>query len=107
MLNDLDRAAPCTVAIALPRTARPATAAGRTLDRSVLPIAERVRQGWTGIDVRKLQARPRFEIKAASVARDSVIVVVDDPGMGAVRAPGGPLATPTLEALARHRRGLA
>ena len=65
------------------------------------------RSHWQSMALRKVQAPPRFAAKAPAVGPDVAILMADDAGMGAVRAPGGPLATPALEVVARHCRGLA
>jgi arylsulfatase len=100
MLDDLNRATRRTAAIALICVAGPAAAAGQALDRTVLPIAEPARKTYTEVDVRKVDKPPRFKVKAPEGAPNVVIVLVDDLGMGAVTPFGGPIVTPTLEAVA-------
>jgi arylsulfatase len=70
-------------------------------DRTVLPIAPPARAFTTEIDARKVKAPPRFEVKAPRGAPNVVIVLVDDLGFGAPSTFGGPIPTPTMDALAR------
>jgi arylsulfatase len=52
------------------------------------------------LNVRNVQAPPRFEVNAPAGAPNVVIVLIDDLGFGAPSAFGGPIATPTLDRLA-------
>ncbi len=70
------------------------------LDRTALPIAEPQYPAITEEDARKAKAPPRFEVKAPANAPNVVIVLIDDIGFGHSSAFGGPIAMPTLEALA-------
>lgn len=72
------------------------------LDRSVLPIAEPKRPTYTELDVRKVKAPPRFEVKAPAGAPNVVIVLIDDMGFGVPATFGGPVPMPTLESLAQN-----
>ena len=82
-------------------TAQP-QAAG-TLDRTVLPIPEPVRQQpSTELDARNAKAPPRFDVKAPQGAPNVVIVLIDDIGFGHSSAFGGPIQMPTLEKLASN-----
>jgi arylsulfatase len=69
-------------------------------DRTVLPIAEPKRPVYTEIDVRKVKAPPRFDVKAPAGAPNVVIVLIDDLGFGVPSSFGGPVAMPTLDKLA-------
>jgi arylsulfatase len=72
------------------------------MDRTVLPIPEPKRPIYQELDVRKVKAPPRFEVKAPAGAPNVVIVLIDDLGFGATSAFGGPIRTPTLDALAQN-----
>ena len=71
------------------------------LDRSVLPIQEPKQPTYSELDVRNVEAPPRFEVKAPKKAPNVVIVLIDDVGFGATSTFGGPIQTPTLDRLAR------
>jgi len=71
------------------------------LDRTVLPIQEPKQPTYSELDVRNVEAPPRFEVKAPKKAPNVVIVLIDDVGFGATSAFGGPIQTPTLDRLAR------
>jgi arylsulfatase len=86
-----------TVWSAAPASAQPQGA----LDRTVLPIAEPERPVYTELDARNVKPPPRFEVKAPDGAPNVVIILIDDVGFGAAQTFGGPIATPTLERLAR------
>jgi len=77
-----------------------AGAAPAALDRTVLPIPEPPVVPITEMDARKATAPPRFEVKAPAGAPNVVIVLIDDIGFGHTAPFGGPVETPTLEALA-------
>jgi arylsulfatase len=70
------------------------------LDRTVLPIAEPAYPAITEVDARKATPPARFEVKAPERAPNVVIVLIDDIGFGHSESFGGPIRTPTLEALA-------
>ncbi|WP_442919399.1 arylsulfatase [Methylobacterium sp. SyP6R] len=69
-------------------------------DRTVLPIPEPRIPHSTVFDVRNATPPPRFEVKAPAQAPNVLIVLIDDMGFGQSRAFGGPIAMPTVEALA-------
>ena len=69
-------------------------------DRTVLPIREPDRPAYTEIDASKAKAPPAFSVKAPAGAPNVVIVLIDDLGFGATSTFGGPIPTPTLDALA-------
>ncbi len=71
------------------------------LDRTVLPIQEPKQPTYSELDVRNVEAPPRFEVKAPKKAPNVVIVLIDDVGFGAISTFGGPIQTPTLDRLAR------
>ena len=72
------------------------------LDRTILPIQEPARPLYSEIDARKVTMPPRFEVKAPDGAPNIVIVLIDDMGFGVPTAFGGPVAMPTLDALAQQ-----
>lgn len=72
------------------------------MDRTMLPIAEPKPATFTELDARNAKAPPRFEVKSPSGAPNVVIVLIDDVGFGATSTFGGPIQTPTLEALAKN-----
>ncbi|MEE4113703.1 MAG: arylsulfatase, partial [Desulfobacteraceae bacterium] len=55
---------------------------------------------YSELDVRNVQAPPRFEVKAPKNAPNVVIVLIDDIGFGGPSTFGGPIQTPTLDRLA-------
>lgn len=71
------------------------------LDRTVLPIPEPVRPTYSELDARNATPPPRFDIKAPKDAPNVVIILIDDVGFGAAETFGGPIATPTLDRLAK------
>jgi arylsulfatase len=88
-------------------TAAAADPAGRAglaptggLDRTVLPIPEPRNPPITALDVRKVKAPPRLEVKAPPGAPNVVVVLIDDMGFGQPSTFGGGIAMPTLDRLA-------
>ena len=90
-----------TPAVAAPS---PATAAAQPspADRTVLPIPEPAVATIAEVDARKVVPPPRMEVKAPDGAPNVVIVLIDDMGFGATNTFGGPVRTPTLDALANE-----
>jgi len=78
-----------------------AASAQDKLDRTILPIQEPEQPTYSELDVRNVEAPPRFEVKAPKRAPNVVIVLIDDVGFGATSTFGGPIQTPTLDRLAR------
>lgn len=76
--------------------------AQETIDRSVLPIPEPKPPVYTELDVRDVQAPPRFEVKAPEGSPNVVIVLIDDMGFGVADAFGGPVSMPNLTRLATN-----
>jgi arylsulfatase len=74
--------------------------AQETLDRTVLPIAEPKPPTYKELDARNAKPPARFEVKAPGGAPNVVIVLIDDIGFGGPSTFGGPIQTPTLDALA-------
>ncbi len=93
------------VATAFAAVALPVTVAAQTKggpDRTVLPIPEPKRPFYKELDARKVKPPPRFEVKAPAGAPNVVIVLIDDMGFGVPSTFGGPVAMPTLDALAQN-----
>lgn len=78
-----------------------ASAQAAGLDRSILPIAEPARALYSELDVREAKPPVPFKIEAPADAPNVVIVLIDDLGFGATSTFGGPIQTPTLDALAQ------
>jgi len=74
--------------------------AADTLDRTVLPIPEPLRETTDVLDVRKATAPPRFEVKAPEGAPNVLLVLLDDLGFAGTSAFGGPVATPNFDRIA-------
>ena len=77
-----------------------AASAPGTMDRTSLPIQEPERPTYSELDVRNVEAPPLFEVKAPKGAPNVVIILIDDIGFGGPSTFGGPIQTPTLDALA-------
>ncbi len=71
-------------------------------DRTVLPLAEPLRQTSTILDARDATPPPRFEVKAPAGAPNVLLILIDDLGFGGTSAFGGPVATPSFDAIARE-----
>ena len=70
-------------------------------DRTVLPIQEPERPTYSELDVRNVKkVPPLFKVTAPEKAPNVVIVLIDDIGFGGPSTFGGPIQTPTLDALA-------
>ena len=75
--------------------------AQENLDRTVLPIQEPPRPTYSELDARNVKAPPPFQVKAPQGAPNVVIVLIDDIGFGGPSTFGGPIRTPTMDALAQ------
>lgn len=84
------------------KTKEPVMVSEDGLDRTILPIGEPVRPGYTELDVRNAVAPPRFEVKAPKGAPNVVVVLIDDQGFGTSGAFGGQVNEPTLDKLASN-----
>ena len=100
--NRTGRAACVATIVLVAGTAVAQPAAAPAVDRTVLPIAEPARPQITELDARKVQAPPRFEVRAPAGAPNVVIVLIDDLGFGVPAAFGGPVPMPTLARLANE-----
>jgi len=72
-----------------------------SLDRTILPVTEPLRQPSTILDVRDAEAPPRFEVTAPQGAPNVLLVLVDDLGFAGTSSFGGPVPTPTFERIAK------
>lgn len=72
-----------------------------TVDRTQLPVAQPDRPVYSETDVRNVKVPARFEVAAPKDAPNVIIVLIDDLGFGATSTFGGPIATPTLDRLAK------
>ena len=95
----------CTAVVLLASMVGVASAQEK-LDRTVLPIQEPERPTYSELDVRNVEAPPRFEVKAPENAPNVVIVLIDDIGFGGPSTFGGPIQTPTLDQPGRGRAAL-
>jgi len=91
-----------TTLVALFAIAIANVALGQELDRTSLPIQEPKRPTYKELDARNVKAPPRFEVKAPAGAPNVVIVLIDDIGFGGPSTFGGPIRTPTFDALAAN-----
>lgn len=73
-----------------------------SLDRAVLPILPPPAPDYVEMDVKDTTPPPRFEVKAPENAPNVIIVLVDDLGFAGTSTFGGPVATPTFDALAQE-----
>lgn len=71
-------------------------------DRTVLPLAEPARQPSSIVDVRDATPPPRFEVRAPEGAPNVLLILIDDLGFGGTSAFGGPVSTPSFDAIARE-----
>jgi arylsulfatase A-like enzyme len=72
-----------------------------SMNRTVLPIQEPLRQASSTLDVRNATPPPRFEVKAPPGAPNVLLVLVDDLGFAGTSTFGGPVRTPTFDRIAR------
>ncbi len=78
----------------------PSVAQQDGVNRTILPIPEPERPTYDVLDARDVTPPPRFEVTAPEGAPNIVIVLIDDIGFGGPSTFGGPIDTPTLDALA-------
>jgi arylsulfatase len=79
-----------------------AQSAGDTLDRTVLPIPDPKRPLYDELDVRNVPPPEMFKVEAPKDAPNVLIVLVDDLGFAGTGTFGGPVPTPTFDALAQE-----
>jgi arylsulfatase len=78
----------------------PVEAQQQTVNRTILPVIEPEPPIYDVLDARDATPPPRFEVNAPDNAPNVVIVLIDDIGFGGPSTFGGPIQTPTLDALA-------
>jgi arylsulfatase len=100
--NSMLHAAALSLAVSMPCVSGAWAQTGDKVDRTVLPIQEPKRPLYTELDVRSVKTPGHFEVKAPAGAPNVVIVLIDDLGFGATSTFGGPIRTPTLDALAQN-----
>ena len=76
--------------------------AQENINREILPIVPPEPAKYTELDARNATPPERFELQAPKDAPNVVIFLIDDLGMGATTAFGGPIRTPTMDELARN-----
>ena len=72
------------------------------INREILPILTPEPATFTELDVRNTTAPKPFFVEAPKEAPNVVIVLIDDLGFGATTTYGGPIQTPTMDALANN-----
>ncbi len=87
----------CTTAACLLATQ---AVAAPGMDRSVLPIAPPSEPQFVDLDVRDTEKPVPFKVVPPAGAPNVLIVLVDDLGFAGTSAFGGPVTTPTFDALA-------
>ena len=75
---------------------------GADLDRTVLPIPDPKRPLYDELDVRNVPPPEMFKVEAPKDAPNVLIVLVDDLGFAGTSTFGGPVPTPTFDALAQE-----
>ncbi len=74
--------------------------AQENFNREVLPILAPEPQTYTELDVRNTEPPLPFNVTVPKDAPNVVIILIDDLGLGATTTFGGPINTPTMDALA-------
>jgi arylsulfatase len=78
-------------------------AAPADFDRTILPVQLPKQPAITEFNARNVKnLPPSNEVRAPKGAPNVVVILIDDLGMGATTAFGGPIKTPTLEGLANE-----
>jgi arylsulfatase len=78
-------------------------AAPTDFDRTILPVQLPKQPAITEFNARNVKNMPPSnEVRAPKGAPNVVVILIDDLGMGATTAFGGPIKTPTLEGLANE-----
>ena len=70
-------------------------------DRTILPEPQPQRPAYSETDARNAKPPERFHVTAPKDAPNVVVILLDDLGFGATSTFGGPIATPTLDRLAK------
>ncbi len=71
-------------------------------NREILPVVPPEPQTYSELDVQNTKPPAPFNVTAPKDAPNVVIVLIDDLGLGATTAFGGPINTPTMEKLANN-----
>ena len=71
-------------------------------NREVLPIVPPEPHTYTALTTEGIDPPAQFNVKAPKDAPNVVVILVDDLGLGATSAFGGPIKTPTMEKLASN-----
>ena len=78
------------------------TFAQEVFNREILPIVTPEPPTYTELDARDTKPPAPFNVTAPKDAPNVVIVLIDDLGLGATSAFGGPISTPTMDKLASN-----
>ncbi|GAB1308818.1 arylsulfatase [Urechidicola sp. KH5] len=73
--------------------------AQETINREILPVVPPAPKKYTELDARNTTPPAPFEVKMPKDAPNVIIVLIDDLGLGATSAFGGPINTPTMDRL--------
>jgi arylsulfatase A-like enzyme len=79
-----------------------ASFAQQNLNRETLPIIPPEPATYSELDARNTKPPAPFNVTAPKDAPNVVIILIDDLGLGATSAFGGPIRTPTMEKLASN-----
>ena len=74
--------------------------AQQNINREILPIIPPEPATYSEMDINKTEPPAPFNVTAPKDAPNVVIILIDDLGLGATSAFGGPIRTPTLDKLA-------
>ncbi|WP_083634346.1 arylsulfatase [Saccharicrinis aurantiacus] len=72
------------------------------MNREILPIVPPEPQTYSELDARRATPPEPFFVKAPKDAPNVVVILIDDLGLGATSAFGGPIQTPTMDKLAKN-----
>jgi len=72
------------------------------MNREILPIVPPEPQTYSELDARRTTPPEPFFVKAPKDAPNVVVILIDDLGLGATSAFGGPIQTPTMDKLAKN-----
>ena len=90
------------IAIGLIVVATDEASAQECINREILPIVPPEPATYSELDTKNTEPPARFEVKAPKDAPNVIIFLIDDLGMGATTAFGGPIRTPTMDKLASN-----
>ena len=92
----------CAIGLAATLALPISVAALEGVDRSVLPVKEPPVPSFDELDVRDAEKPTLFQVSAPEEAPNVLIVLVDDLGFAGTSAFGGPVSTPSFDALAQQ-----